>query len=199
MAVLKQAAIVPGPKIILAFATTTFPRPLVISSMSLESEGQLRRIPTLVSYCQRGQLSSARSAHSPVDLCVHCYSAVGTCRWYGHQGGIRLPMIYLPSLALSCLGEGIRYGLIKPVLECCSADTLLRLEQSSPVGTSVLYSLRCLITAAVFSRKYLGYSLPLPCCATIVPNTTTRPMGTPMLQDVSSTCRTTRTQRRTAS
>jgi len=170
-----------------------------ISSMSSESESRLRQIPTLVSYCQRGQFESARSAHSRVDLCVRCCSAVSACRWYGHQDGIRLLTAYLPSLlALSCLGEGIRYGLIKPVLECCSADTLFRLEQSSPVGTSVLYSLLCLIIAAVFSRKYLGYSLSLPCLA-IVPNTTTRPMGVSMLQDVPSTCRTTRTHRRTAS
>ncbi|KAL4077301.1 hypothetical protein V8B97DRAFT_1421562 [Scleroderma yunnanense] len=49
----------------------------------------------------------------------------------------RIPTLvsYLLSVhadALSCLGDGIRYGLIQPVLECCSADTLLRLEQSSP-------------------------------------------------------------------
>ena len=37
-------------------------------------------------------------------------------------------------LAICSLGDDhIRYDVIKPVLECCSADTLLRLEQSSPV------------------------------------------------------------------
>jgi hypothetical protein len=36
--------------------------------------------------------------------------------------------------AISSLGDdAIRYDVIKPVLECCSADTLHRLEQSSPV------------------------------------------------------------------
>ncbi|KAI9571451.1 hypothetical protein HD554DRAFT_2236595, partial [Boletus coccyginus] len=54
-----------------------------------------RRVPSLVSYCQR-----VLSAHAD---------------------------------AITCLGHDVRYDVIKPVLECCSADTLLRLEQSSPV------------------------------------------------------------------
>lgn len=86
--------------------------------MSLESESQLRRIPTLVSYCQRV-------------LSVHAD-------------------------ALSCLGEGIRYGLIKPVLECCSADTLLRLEQSSPYlaeNTSDLWERLCFKTYPLLAEQ----------------------------------------------
>lgn len=51
--------------------------------------------------------------------------------------------------ALSCLGDDIRYDLIKPVLECCSAETLLRLEQSSPYlqeNTSDLWERLCFKT-----------------------------------------------------
>ncbi|KAI6022759.1 RNA polymerase II transcription factor SIII subunit A-domain-containing protein [Pisolithus marmoratus] len=79
--------------------------------MFSESEGQLRRIPTLTTYCQR-----VLSAHAD---------------------------------ALSCLGDDIRYDLIKPVLECCSAETLLRLEQSSPYlqeNTSDLWERLCFKT-----------------------------------------------------
>lgn len=36
--------------------------------------------------------------------------------------------------AITGLGDDVRYDVIEPVLECCSADTLLRLEQSSPVS-----------------------------------------------------------------
>ncbi|KAI6045533.1 RNA polymerase II transcription factor SIII subunit A-domain-containing protein [Pisolithus marmoratus] len=79
--------------------------------MFSESESQLRRIPTLTTYCQR-----VLSAHAD---------------------------------ALSCLGDDIRYDLIKPVLECCSAETLLRLEQSSPYlqeNTSDLWERLCFKT-----------------------------------------------------
>jgi len=62
--------------------------------MASESDVTLRRVPSLVSYCQR-----ILSAHAD---------------------------------AITCLGDDVRYDVIKPVLECCSADTLLRLEQSSP-------------------------------------------------------------------
>lgn len=58
--------------------------------------------------------------------------------------------------ALSCLGEGIRYGLIKPVLECCSADTLLRLEQSSPYlaeNTSDLWECLCFKTYPLLAEQ----------------------------------------------
>ncbi|KAI6005856.1 RNA polymerase II transcription factor SIII subunit A-domain-containing protein [Pisolithus albus] len=51
--------------------------------------------------------------------------------------------------ALSCLGDDIRYDLIKPVLECCSAETLLRLEHSSPYlqeNTSDLWERLCFKT-----------------------------------------------------
>jgi len=74
----------------------------------MASENGLRRVPTLVSYCQR-----VLSAHAD---------------------------------ALSYLGDDIRYDVIKPVLECCSADTLLRLEQSCPCleeDTSDLWERLC--------------------------------------------------------
>ncbi|KAN0077195.1 RNA polymerase II transcription factor SIII (Elongin) subunit A domain containing protein [Tylopilus felleus] len=48
--------------------------------------------------------------------------------------------------AITCLGDDVRYDVIKPVLECCSADTLVRLEQSSPYleqDTSDLWERLC--------------------------------------------------------
>ncbi|KAG2153056.1 uncharacterized protein EDB93DRAFT_1239859 [Suillus bovinus] len=61
-----------------------------------EAEGQSRRLPTLVTYCQR--------------------------------------VLSTYTDSISSLGDdAIRYDVIKPVLEFCSADTLFRLEQSSPV------------------------------------------------------------------
>jgi len=75
---------------------------------TMYSDPALRRVPSLVSYCQR-----VLSAHAD---------------------------------AITCLGDDIRYDVIKPVLECCSADTLLRLEQSSPYleqDTSDLWERLC--------------------------------------------------------
>lgn len=37
------------------------------------------------------------------------------------------------------VAEGIRWELIEPILECCSADGLLRIEQSSPVSVKVYH------------------------------------------------------------
>ncbi|KAH7889580.1 RNA polymerase II transcription factor SIII subunit A-domain-containing protein [Phlebopus sp. FC_14] len=76
--------------------------------MSSDTDSQQRRVPSLVSYCQR-----VLAAHAD---------------------------------DISCLGDDIRYGVIKPVLEYCSADTLLRLEQSSPYlehDTSDLWERLC--------------------------------------------------------
>ncbi|KAI6166919.1 RNA polymerase II transcription factor SIII subunit A-domain-containing protein [Pisolithus thermaeus] len=92
-----------------------------------ESEGQPRRIPTLGTYCQR-VLSSHADGADTVKL---------------------LPLSYPFWPALSCLGDDIRYDLIKPVLECCSAETLLRLEHSSPYlqeNTSDLWERLCFKT-----------------------------------------------------
>ena len=46
------------------------------------------------------------------------------------------PIPLITAAAITCLGDDVRYDVVKPVLECCSADTLLRLEQSSPVRSS---------------------------------------------------------------
>ncbi|KAG1750973.1 hypothetical protein EDD22DRAFT_981737 [Suillus occidentalis] len=65
-----------------------------------DAESQARRLPTLVTYCQR--------------------------------------VLSTYTDSISSLGDdAIRYDVIKPVLECCSADTLFRLEQSSPVHSTI--------------------------------------------------------------
>lgn len=102
------------------------PRGWAKIDMSPETEAQSRRIPTLVSYCQR-----VLSTHAD---------------------------------AISCLGD-IRYELIKPVLECCSADTLLRLEQSSPYlvqNTSDLW-------------EHLSFKMYPLLAEQLIPNDATRP------------------------
>ncbi|KAG2060549.1 hypothetical protein BDR06DRAFT_469598 [Suillus hirtellus] len=85
-----------------------------------EAEGQSRRLPTLVTYCQR--------------------------------------VLSTYTDSISSLGdEAIRYDVIKPVLECCSADTLLRLEQSSPFlenDTSEIWRRLCWKTFPLLAEQY---------------------------------------------
>ncbi|KAF9246428.1 RNA polymerase II transcription factor SIII subunit A-domain-containing protein [Melanogaster broomeanus] len=86
--------------------------------MASETDPSLRRVPTLVSYCQRA------------------------------------------SSAISCLGDDIRYDVIKPVLECCSADTLLRLEQSSPYleeDTSDLWKRLCFKSYPLLAEQLIQH------------------------------------------
>ncbi|KAH0830658.1 hypothetical protein J3R83DRAFT_2113 [Lanmaoa asiatica] len=70
-------------------------------------------------------------------------SPLGPRRRYVHPFILRLDLI-IPA-AITGLGDDVRYDVIKPVLECCSADTLLRLEQSSPVSPSRSITLSSLI------------------------------------------------------
>ncbi|KAG2097414.1 RNA polymerase II transcription factor SIII subunit A-domain-containing protein [Suillus cothurnatus] len=86
-----------------------------------DSESQSRRLPTLVTYCQR--------------------------------------VLSTYTDSISSLGDdAIRYDVIKPVLECCSADTLLRLEQSSPYlenDTSEIWERLCWKTFPLLAEQYL--------------------------------------------
>ncbi|KAF8136462.1 RNA polymerase II transcription factor SIII subunit A-domain-containing protein [Boletus edulis] len=85
-----------------------------------ESDPALRRVPSLVSYCQR---------------------------------------------AITCLGDDIRYDVIRPVLECCSADTLLRLEQSSPYleqDTSDLWERLCFKSYPLLAEQLARNGDPQP-------------------------------------
>ncbi|KAG0698370.1 RNA polymerase II transcription factor SIII subunit A-domain-containing protein [Suillus ampliporus] len=89
--------------------------------MLSDTEGQSRRLPTLVTYCQR--------------------------------------VLSTYTDSISSLGDdAIRYDVIKPVLECCSADTLLRLEQSSPYlenDTSEIWQRLCWRTFPLLAERYL--------------------------------------------
>ncbi|KAG1861749.1 RNA polymerase II transcription factor SIII subunit A-domain-containing protein [Suillus subalutaceus] len=86
-----------------------------------DSECQSRRLPTLVTYCQR--------------------------------------VLSTYTDSISSLGDdAIRYDVIKPVLECCSADTLLRLEQSSPYlenDTSEIWQRLCWKSFPLLAEQYL--------------------------------------------
>ncbi|OCH88193.1 hypothetical protein OBBRIDRAFT_104443 [Obba rivulosa] len=60
--------------------------------------------------------------------------------------------------SISSLGDGLRYDLIRPVLEACSADTLLRLEQASPLleeQTSEIWKNLCMRTYPILAHQYL--------------------------------------------
>ncbi|KAJ6630538.1 RNA polymerase II transcription factor SIII subunit A-domain-containing protein [Mycena sp. CBHHK59/15] len=43
--------------------------------------------------------------------------------------------MYFFCVSISSLGDGLRYDLVKPILERCTVDQLLRLEHASPVCT----------------------------------------------------------------
>lgn len=106
----------------------------LLSIMLSETEGQSPRLPTLVTYCQRGEFSIALPLHSYVDDIT--FSPLYIYRMYVLKSieYDRSRLMQVMVQAISSLGDDhIRYDVIKPVLECCSADTLLRLEQTSPV------------------------------------------------------------------
>ncbi|KIK44983.1 hypothetical protein CY34DRAFT_572224 [Suillus luteus UH-Slu-Lm8-n1] len=88
--------------------------------MMSDAESQARRLPTLVTYCQR--------------------------------------VLSTYTDSISSLGDdAIRYDVIKPVLECCSADTLHRLEQSSPYlenDTSEIWKRLCWKTFPLLAEQY---------------------------------------------
>ncbi|KAG1733041.1 RNA polymerase II transcription factor SIII subunit A-domain-containing protein [Suillus paluster] len=96
--------------------------------MLSEIEGQPRRLPTLVTFCQR--------------------------------------VLSTYTDSISSLGDdAIRYDVIKPVLECCSADTLLRLEQSSPYlvnDTSEIWQRLCWRTFPLLAEQYLQEGAEAP-------------------------------------
>ncbi|EIW84916.1 hypothetical protein CONPUDRAFT_162236 [Coniophora puteana RWD-64-598 SS2] len=59
--------------------------------------------------------------------------------------------------SISSLGEETRFELIQPVLESCTADTLLRLEQASPYledDTQDLWKHLCLKTYPMFKEQW---------------------------------------------
>lgn len=70
------------------------------------------RVPTLVQYCQRV-------------AAVHVDG-----RWFGLSA---LCIRTQRHTAISSLGDELRYDLVKPILERCTVDQLLRLEQASEV------------------------------------------------------------------
>lgn len=156
--------------------------------MASESDTAHRRVPSLVSHCQRGeQLASI----APESLTALPHSPLSSCRRYVLSSLIVLGL-NTPT-AITCLGDDVRYDVIKPVLECCSADTLLRLEQFSPVSPSR-------INAQLPSH---------PCCSILdktpqvrpclAPNSASdfyaiRSLGTSLLQVLPSTSRTTHTE-----
>lgn len=87
---------------------------------------------SIVSVVRRLIAGKAYGAHSCVDsghsCCEPCRRSVYSAQWDSRvEPGF---------IAISSLGDDLRYELIKPILESCNAATLLRLEQASPVCAS---------------------------------------------------------------
>ncbi|EMD38067.1 hypothetical protein CERSUDRAFT_104685 [Gelatoporia subvermispora B] len=66
---------------------------------------------------------------------------------------------------IASLGNGLRYDLIKPILESCSADSLLRLEQASPYleeHTPEIWKNLCMRTYPILAHQYRTNSVEEP-------------------------------------
>ena len=118
---------------------SSVPSSLSTSTMSSESEPGGRRVPTLVQHCQRGELSSITPSVFTI-LTGMPTSGLCPCREYVSAAlspsSRQLTTAYDAPVAekdICSLGEGWRYDLIKPVLESCTPETLLRFEQADPV------------------------------------------------------------------
>ncbi|ETW86141.1 hypothetical protein HETIRDRAFT_407870 [Heterobasidion irregulare TC 32-1] len=66
---------------------------------------------------------------------------------------------------IESLGEDVRYDLVRPVLEHCSADTLLRLENSTPnldLETDELWKYQCMRAYPAYAHRYSTGVLAAP-------------------------------------
>lgn len=88
------------------------PRYSILSTMALPDD----RVPTLVQYCQR-----VAAVHVDGSSFPHSSDLVQQ---------------HIP--AISSLGDELRYELVRPILQRCTVDQLLRLEQASPVSTTLI-------------------------------------------------------------
>ncbi|KAI0063419.1 hypothetical protein BV25DRAFT_1854480 [Artomyces pyxidatus] len=67
--------------------------------------------------------------------------------------------------SISSLGDNVAYELVRPILECCSPDTLLRLEEASPHlkrDTNDIWKQQCIRTYAIASEPYANGSFDAP-------------------------------------
>ena len=102
-----------------------------MSSDADTGDTSARKIPTLVQYCQRGMLFQFQISSSQLIRHLQWLQVMSTvCPIF-----VALKPVYNDFLLIEIesLGEDVRYDLVRPVLEHCSADTLLRLENSTPV------------------------------------------------------------------
>jgi elongin-A len=96
--------------------------------MTTDLETSNRRIPTLVTLCQRGEDDRL---HRKTDR-LHPLTVAST-----HVDCMCRRSRIIPGsnscIAITGLGDDLTYPLVKPILERCSAEQLLRLEHASPV------------------------------------------------------------------
>ncbi|KAJ7219542.1 RNA polymerase II transcription factor SIII subunit A-domain-containing protein [Mycena pura] len=67
--------------------------------------------------------------------------------------------------AISSLGDGFRYDLVKPILERCTVEQLLRLEQASPYlqkDTPEIWRELCFRTYPMAAERYRRGQMPEP-------------------------------------
>ena len=151
--------------------------------MASDTDPTLRRVPSLVSYCQRGE---HRFAHSPPRHTPHSSQSSQPMQTVCPSLSPP-PLLFIIPAAIACLGDDVRYDVVKPVLECCSADTLLRLEQSSPVSPSPIHHNLLSSSIQYLEQDTSGMSaMRLPSPLTLYH----RSLGTSLLQVLSLTCRT---------
>lgn len=103
--------------------------------MPIDAQSSGSRLPTLVQYCQRGQslcfllMDSARLSHGSTLQWPQLMSSVSLT---DSTASRRLHLTWY-SVAISNIGDGLRFELLRPVLFGCTPETLLRLETASPV------------------------------------------------------------------
>lgn len=99
--------------------------------MFIDNKGATGGLRSLTWYCQRGE----RRPRTFAEICTDSepnHSRYKPLRLYVAPARGRLRFAKLSPTAIYSV-EGLPFPLIKCILEACSADTLLRLEQASPV------------------------------------------------------------------
>jgi hypothetical protein len=103
-------------------------------------DAQQQRVPTLVQLCQRGELSTDFGGRTWLcfpDNVVLAASAHVDCEPIIHKKcEIRDSWDFI---AICGLGNDLTYKLVKPILDRCTIEQLLRFEQLSPVSSHPRY------------------------------------------------------------
>ncbi|PPQ68148.1 hypothetical protein CVT25_014074 [Psilocybe cyanescens] len=113
--------------------------------MDSEPDVPLRRVPTLVSLCQRGEphLGSGLLGFGKLKPIDFLAAAIGQ--------GVE---------SIFSLGADLTYSLVKPILEKCNTEQLCRFEHLSPVSPSIHESIVTVINAYASQQQHLENDTP---------------------------------------